>query len=100
MTGWSDAEKLAGEIAMEAYEEFWAKTRFCYGNPGVIYVPVGHDEFEALGLPTDDPYLTVLRREPDGQFFEIEFEVTARAIDLAPPRQEIPGQLELTEVIP
>lgn len=85
---WSDGERLAGEIAIDLYEDFWAKTRFRHGSPAVDYEPLGSDEVDS-----DDPYLTILRRELDGQLFEIEIEVTARAIELpAPEHAEIPGQ--------
>ena len=90
-----ECERLAGEIAVDIYDDFWAKTRFRYGNPAADYELLGSDEMES-----DDPYLTVLRRKSDGQLFEVAIEVSALAIEPPgrPELQVIPGQLALTEV--
>lgn len=94
-----EAEKLAGNIAVDIYDQFWAKDHYRYGYPSADFELIGCDEGEELGIaPADDPYWTGLRRKSDGQLFEIEFEVTARAIDPPPLTAEIPGQQELLEV--
>lgn len=82
-----EGDRLAGLIAEELYEEFWAKSRFRFGNPPADYELVGSEEYE-----TDDPYLTVLRRESDGQHFEIEIEVMVRPTEPPERPAEVSGQ--------
>jgi len=93
MTGPREAEELAGEIAVDFYDAFWARTRFRFGDPPADYELLGS---EALG--SDDPYLTVLRRKSDGQLFEIQAEVTVLAVDMPAAAEEIPGQQTLLDV--
>lgn len=83
---------LAGKIAEDLYDDFWAKLSFRYDQHE--YELIGSDEgAELLGRGDDDPYLTLLRRKSDGQLFEIEFEVTAWAREpVQPEHQEAPGQ--------
>jgi hypothetical protein len=93
-------EALAGQIVTDIYDDFWAQPFFRYGTGE--YDLIGSDEGAVLlGYGQDDPYLTLLQRKSDGQLFEIEIEVTARAVQPVPPEQPDPGQGELPiEVTP
>jgi hypothetical protein len=97
--------RVAGEIAVEIFDEFWAKRSHRYA--GGTFELIGSDDADQFGqydgdgkfwtLPMDDPYVTILRRSHDGQAFEIEIEVTARPVEPAPTAvaQEVPGQMPL-----
>jgi hypothetical protein len=96
-----ESNRLAGSIAMNLYDGFWAKDRFHFGNPAVEYELIGSDEGQELGIaPGDDPYWTGLRRTSDGQVFEIEIDVIALAAKAPSPaeRREVSGQQELPAV--
>lgn len=98
-------EGWIGQLVIEHLWDKWGSGRFFLG--GCEFEVPGEDEIRARGYDDEDMETIVLiRRKPDGQWFEVEVEPYARrarkaapgaapslAADPAPP--QIDGQLPL-----
>ena len=98
--GLTDAQKLDGDLGLHLCEEIW-------NGIGLIRLACGtfrmadSVEFAALGYDEDDNLVTVLRRESDGAFFEVDIEVCSRRVSPAAggaDGAQVPGQLSIDGV--
>jgi hypothetical protein len=75
--GLTDSQKLSGDIGQYLFDEFCSEMGFRFG--GEKYRLAYDEEATDLGYP-DDPYSLIVRRERDGEFFEVELEATVRSL--------------------
>lgn len=69
----TDEQKLAGDLGLHLCEEIWngiSRLRLA----GDEFRPAHDEEFRELGYSDDDNLTLVLRRESDGEFFEVEID--------------------------